>query len=193
MRWLQVTAVGGLFFLFSASSDADAVRVTAGYGQGVNLYAVALQLDRRQPHEYQQWRLTLHVDLGVGEFQGHRSASSHDTTRALAAVGKLRWERISNPRWSPFIEFGLGLGRFSETTIAGVRHLGGGFEFTEVLRTGLRFGARRQFELALSGQHFSNAGLSPPNQGHNLWSCIGRLVVLPLIWVSGLGTATSNR
>jgi hypothetical protein len=150
MRWLQVTAVGSLFFLFGASSDADALRIAAGHGQGVNLYAVVLQLDRSKPVHMNTscGGLTVHVDLGVGEFQGHRSASSHDTTRALAAVGKFRWERISNPRWSPFIEFGLGLGGFSETTIAGVRHLGGGFEFTEVLRTGLRFGARRQFELS---------------------------------------------
>jgi len=67
MRWLQVTAVGGLLSLFSASSDADAVRLTARYGRGVNFYAVALQLNRRQPvHEYQQWRLTIHVDLGEG-------------------------------------------------------------------------------------------------------------------------------
>jgi hypothetical protein len=40
----------------------------------------------------------------------------------------------------PFIEFGLGLSGFTETTIAGTRHLGGDFEFTELLRTGLRFG-----------------------------------------------------
>ena len=59
----------------------------------------------------------------------------------------------------------LGLGGFSAPTIASICHLGGGFEFTEVLRAGLRFGARRQFELALSGQHFADAGLNVPNEG----------------------------
>ncbi len=46
-----------------------------------------------------------------------------------------------------------------------MRHLGGGFEFTEVVGGGLRFGARRQWEVGLYGQHFSNAGLHRPNEG----------------------------
>jgi len=69
--------------------------------------------------------------------------SRHDTTRAL----------------------GLGLGGFSETTIVGIRHLGGSFEFTELLRTGLRFGTRRQFQLALSAQDFSKCWAEPAQRG----------------------------
>ena len=107
LRWLHPTAVGGLLCLFSASSDADAVRITAGYGQGISLYSVALQLDRKKPvHEYTLWRLTVHVDLGAGQFQAHGSAPSHDTTRALAAIGKLRWERMPHPGGHPSSSLG---------------------------------------------------------------------------------------
>jgi hypothetical protein len=151
---------------FTSLARADALRVTIGHGQGIDLYALILQLDRRAPvHEYSNWTLTSHLNLGVGEFQGHQTSPPSRTTRALAAIGTLRWERREVAAVTPLVEFGLGLSGFSETTVAGVRHLGGGFEFTEVLRSGVRFGSRRQFEIALSGQHFSNAGLSPPNQG----------------------------
>ncbi|HSY04788.1 MAG TPA: acyloxyacyl hydrolase [Steroidobacteraceae bacterium] len=150
----------------AATAHADAVRVTVGYGQGADLYAIAVQLDRRAPlHQYARWTLTSHLDLGVSEFQGHRSSSHYNTTHALAVVPKLRWQRTATPAVTPFIEFGLGLSGFTETTIAGTRHLGGDFEFTELLRTGLSFGGRRQYEIALTGQHFSNGGLNHPNDG----------------------------
>ena len=150
----------------AATAHADAVRVSIGYGQGANLYAIALQLDRRAPlHQFARWTLTSHLDLGVSEFQGHRSSSRYNTTHALAVVPKLRWQRNATPLVAPFIEFGLGLGGFTETTVAGTRHLGGDFEFTELLRTGVRFGDRRQYEIALTGQHFSNSGLNHPNDG----------------------------
>lgn len=152
--------------LTSPVVHADALRVGLGYGQGVELYAFGIQLDRKSPvHEYEAWTLTGHVDLGIGEFRAHHSDSSHGTTRALAAIAKLRWQRREARRVQPFIEVGLGISGFSETNIAGTRHLGGGFEFTEVVRGGLRFGARRQWEVALYGQHFSNAGLHRPNEG----------------------------
>ncbi len=146
---------------------ADAVRTTFGYGEDVDLYALVVQLDRAAPlRQYDDWDLTEHLDLGIGEFQGHRaSTASQNSTRALAAVGKLRLQHRDARPLSPFVEFGLGLGGFSETTIGGVRHLGGDFEFTEVLRTGVRFGAHHQYEFSLAGQHFSNAGLFPPNEG----------------------------
>jgi hypothetical protein len=145
---------------------ADALRVTYGYGEAIDLYAIILQLDRRKPvHQYARWTLTSHVDLGIGQFQGHESSPSHQTTRALAGIGTLRWERRPTTPVVPFVEFGLGLSGFSETTIAGIRHLGGGFEFTEILRSGFRFGERRQYEVSLSAQHFSNAGLHWPNEG----------------------------
>ena len=162
-----IPALSILTIALSPLARADAVRVTYGYGEDVDLYALILQLDRASPlHQYGAWELTSHFDLGVGEFQGHRgSTASHNTTRALAGIGTLRWQQKVSTPVAPFIEFGVGLGGFSETTIGGTRHLGGGFEFTEILRTGVRFGPHGQYEFAVAGQHFSNAGLFPPNEG----------------------------
>lgn len=159
LRAIEVVAflsVGGI-------AHADALRAGAGLGQGVYLYAAGIQLDRRKPvHESDDWSLTTHLELGISDFESSSRAAGG--TRALAAVGKLRWQTRATA-WQPFVEVGFGLGGFTELTIAGVRHLGGDFEFTEVLRTGLRFGPRRQFEFGVSGQHFSNAGLHPINEG----------------------------
>jgi lipid A 3-O-deacylase len=156
----------GLGLTLASVAQADALRLDVGYGQGVELYAIALQLDRSSPvHRYDIWTLTTRVDFGISDFEGQHSDSHGQSTRALSAVGKLRWQREAATALRPFFEVGLGLGGFSQTTIAGVRHLGGGFEFTEVLRSGVRFGQRGQFEVALLGQHFSNAGLNRPNEG----------------------------
>jgi hypothetical protein len=163
----KLAAFGALFFTALAPSvQADALRISAGYGQDINLYAVNLQLDRRAPiHEYQAWTLSAHLDLEFGEFQGHRSSVSYATTRAVAAIGKLRWQRRAASGLSPFVEFGLGIAGFSDTLLGGDRQLGGAFQFTEVMRTGFRFGDRHQFEIALYGQHFSNAGIHHVNEG----------------------------
>jgi hypothetical protein len=65
----------------------------------------------------------------------------------------------------PFAELGLGVGVFSSTLLGGDRQLGGSVELAEVLRVGVRFGGRRQWEFGVSGQHFSNGGLGHPNEG----------------------------
>jgi hypothetical protein len=163
----KVAAFSALFITtFAPGVQADALRISAGYGQDINLYAVNLQLDRRSPvHEYQGWTLSAHLDIELGEFQGHRGSVSHSTTRAVAGIGKLRWQRHPAPGPVPFVEFGLGVAGFSDTVLGGDRQLGGSFQFTEVLRTGVRFGEQRQFELALYGQHYSNAGIHRVNEG----------------------------
>jgi hypothetical protein len=163
----RLTAIGALFLMALASrAHADAVGIGAGYGQDINLYSVNLQLDRRAPiHEYVAWTLSGHLDLEFDEFQGHHASTPHATTRAVAAAAKLRWQRPPAPALSPFFEFGLGVAGFSDTLLGGARQLGGTFQFTELLRTGVRFGGQKQFEVALYGQHFSNAGIYHVNEG----------------------------
>ncbi len=145
---------------------ADALRVSAGYGQDINLYGVNLQFDRPSPvHEFEASTLSAHLDLEFDEFRGHVASVSNATTRAVAAIGKLRWQRRPAGGPSPFVELGLGVAGFSDTLLGGSRQIGGTFQFTEVLRTGVRLGAHEQFEIALSGQHFSNAGIHHVNEG----------------------------
>jgi lipid A 3-O-deacylase len=142
----------------------DAVGIFAGHGQDTDQYGIGIQLDRGAPvHEYAGSTVTAHVELGVGEFQGHAGSISHNTIRACEALGKVRWNRRSVGSVAPFVEFGLGMGGLSEVTINGDRHFSSSFQFTEALRMGLRLGSTGQFDVAVGAQHFSNAGLSRPN------------------------------
>jgi hypothetical protein len=149
--------------LAPAPLRADAVRVGVGHGQSTDQYGVSLQFDRAAPvHESARSRATAHAELGAGEFQRHRGSIHHNTVRALAAVA-LRWQRPTSRPVEPFIDAGLGLSGLSEATLNGDRHFSASCRFTELLRFGLRFGSRQQFELAVGTQHFSNAGLRRPN------------------------------
>ena len=140
---------------------ADGINVSVANGQGIALYSAFVQLDRDAPiHRYQSWILTGHVDLGIAEFQGNHG--SHAKTRAFGGIGKLRWEQASSPF---FVEFGLGMAGFSNTLLGGERKVGGRFTFVEVLRSGLRFGAHKQYEIAIFAEHCSNAGLFRVNEG----------------------------
>lgn len=50
--------------LTSSASYADALRVSFGYGQGIDLYALSVQFDRKAPvHQFDTWSLTSHVDV----------------------------------------------------------------------------------------------------------------------------------
>ena len=59
----------------------------------------------------------------------------------------------------------MGISGLTEQSTNGNRSSGSSFEFNELMRLGIRFGARRQYEVTIGGQHFSNAGLHPPNDG----------------------------
>jgi hypothetical protein len=158
----------------ASPARADAVGVFAGHGQDTDQYGIGIQLDRRTPvHDYVSLTLTGHLEFGVGEFQGDKGAISHNTIRALDALAELRWQRRANGPVVPFVEFGTGMGGPSEVTINGDRHFSTAFQFTEILRTGVRLGPDERFDLAVGAQHFSNAGLKRPNDGITYAGLIG--------------------
>jgi lipid A 3-O-deacylase len=65
----------------------------------------------------------------------------------------------------------LGVGVTAMTTLYETQHkrFSTSFNFADHIAVGTVFGARRQHELALRLQHFSNAGLKHPNPGENFW------------------------
>jgi len=150
----------------SLSAHADAVRVGYAHGQNTDDYGVEVRFDRDAPlREFTSSLLTTAVDVGAGVFQGHKEDSAHNNVKTLFVTGTIRWSRAPTGRVQPFAEFGLGLSGLTEQSINGDRHFGSSFEFNELIRLGLRFGERRQYEVTVGGQHFSNAGLHPPNDG----------------------------
>ncbi len=151
---------------FAGRGVADGVGVGFAHGQDANQYGVQVQFDRRAPlKEWSSSDLKLYGLIGVGEFQGRQDGMPRQTVRVLATTGVLRWEHVRVAGVRPFVDFGFGVGGLSEKTINGNRDFGGKFEFNELVQTGVRFGSRDQYEINVRGQHFSNAGMFPPNDG----------------------------
>jgi len=167
LRPSRVVAACALAMAGIASpSWGDGVGVGVAHGQDADQYGVQVQIDRRAPiREWSTSALKAYGIVGVGEFHGRKHGVPEHTVRVLGLTGVLRWEhdRIANVR--PFVDFGLGVGGLSETSINGNRDFGGKFEFNEVLQVGVRFGPRDQYEINARAQHFSNAGINPPNDG----------------------------
>jgi len=151
---------------FAGRGVADGVGVGFAHGQDANQYGVQVQFDRRAPlKEWSSSDLKLYGIIGVGEFQGRQDGMPRQTIHVLDTTGVLRWEHARVAGVRPFVDFGFGVGGLSEKTINGNRDFGGKFEFNELVQTGVRFGSRDQYEFNVRGQHFSNAGLFPPNDG----------------------------
>jgi len=149
-----------------STAHADAVRLGYAHGQDTDDYGIEVRFDRDAPlREFKSSLLTTAVDVGFGVFQGHKHPSEHNNVKALFITGTTRWARVPKGPVQPFVEFGLGLSGLTEQSINGNRSFGSSFEFNELIRLGLRFGDHRQYEVTVGGQHFSNAGLHPPNDG----------------------------
>ena len=88
---------------------ADALRVGLGYGQGIELYGISIQLDRKSPlHEYEVWTLTSHVDLGIGEFRAHHSDSSTVPPERWQLSPSFVGNDVKRGWSSPLLRSGLG-------------------------------------------------------------------------------------
>ena len=151
---------------FAPRGYADGVGAGIAHGQDADQYGVQVQFDRGAPlNEWSSSALKSYVLVGIGEFHGTKNGVPQHTIRVLGTTGVLRWEheRIGGVR--PFLDFGIGVGGLSESSINGNRDFGGKFEFNEIVQAGVRFGPRDQYEFNLRGQHFSNAGINPPNDG----------------------------
>lgn len=90
---------------------------------------------------------------------------------ALATSAESRPYVSLGPVWSfpsqsqaLFLELGFSVTLLGGSTLDG-RDLGGNLHFTSAAAVGTRFGARREFALALRIQHMSNGGLHDTNPG----------------------------
>ena len=162
------TMVGALILAAWVDSPALAVTMGVGISHGQDTDDVSVGARWDWPGLVDDWSKGVHalgrVEFDITNFQGERNAPRHDNVRALAVIPEVRLspERGSNV---PFVDLGLGIGGVSEVTINGDRHFASAFQFTELLRVGLRAGLGGRWEVALSAQHFSNAGLKKPNDG----------------------------
>src|SRR5690625_4950045 len=113
-------------------------------------------------HERPCCVFTSSIEATVGRW----SIDSGGHVTKFGIIPAVRLERPSpSPRW--FLEFGIGANIISPTYRNRDRHFSTALNFSEYLAAGRAFGARREHELILRVEHFSNAGLDSPNPGEN--------------------------
>lgn len=111
--------------------------------------------------------LTLHWDLSLTHWRAPRPAGGSADFSQLA--GAAVWRHAiggANGPW--FLDLGLGASVYDRHYFSGERRFSTGFQFTEALGLGYRFGPARTWELSLRIQHVSNAGIKKPNPGENM-------------------------
>jgi lipid A 3-O-deacylase len=179
-RWLQGLHLGGLLLaasllpmvVFAAEPDTphwarpSSVFVQHAEAARARATTVGATWDLAWTRPWAGGRLSSYVEASIG----HWSAETPNGDRDTAAVSQfgltpvLRWQAADSP-W--FFEGGIGLNLIGPVYRSGQKRFSTAFNFGDHLAVGYQWGERRQHELALRVQHFSNAGIKQPNPGED--------------------------
>lgn len=107
-------------------------------------------------------RVTGYWDGAYTFWEGHDTASNHSLSFAPVFVYEFAGESIK-----PYVEAGIGVAAFSNTELESNK-LGSSFQFEDRIGFGLRFAGGH--ELGVRAIHYSNAGLTTPNDGVESYS-----------------------
>lgn len=130
---------------------------------GSMVYRVASQLDFSN-----SWfssdigHLSGNWDVGYSYWE---SGDGSDSNNSLSFSPVFVYE-FAGQNVRPIIEAGIGVALFSDTEVDG-NDLGSAFQFEDRLGLGLRFSGQ---EVGVRAIHYSNAGLSDPNDGVESYS-----------------------
>lgn len=105
-------------------------------------------------------RLDLNAELAVSYWQARRG--DPDTLWQFSATPMLRWWPVDYF----YTEIGVGATVLNRTSFAG-RHLGTAFQFGNHIGAG--FLINRSHQIGVRYSHFSNGGISQPNNGLDLY------------------------
>lgn len=121
---------------------------------------------------WKQWTSS----LGSGQVTGHwdifvsrwssRQHTGRQQTSVLGVVPSLRW-RGDQGRSAWFAQTGVGVTWADKLYSTPHKAFSTRYNFASHLAVGMNFGARREHELMLRIEHFSNADIKKPNPGEN--------------------------
>jgi hypothetical protein len=112
------------------------------------------------------WSVYLEASASRWNTRGDRP-SQHGVLAQFAAIPVVRYHFDGGD--SPwFVEGGIGATITSSLYRSGDKHFSTTFNFGDHVGLGVTFGMKRQHELVLRAEHYSNAGIEHPNPGQNL-------------------------
>ncbi|MDU9389970.1 acyloxyacyl hydrolase [Pseudomonas sp. zfem002] len=154
---LAVVAAATLGYVFTA----QAADVTFAVGQTSDS-TMTYRLGLESAWDVSWWqtsvgRLTGYWDAGYTYWDGDKTSSNHSLSFAPVFVYEFAGDSVK-----PYIEAGIGVAAFANTELES-NDLGSSFQFEDRIGFGLRFAGGH--EVGIRAIHYSNAGLSQPNDG----------------------------
>jgi hypothetical protein len=160
----KIAAVLALAASALPAQAVDGVALELGSGNGVEVLRAGAQWKwQRRWQPSANWRLGGYWELSAGAWDGGRN-----TVLDLGVAPVFRLEETQPSGSAPYFEAAIGLHLLSEQRITADKEFSTSWQFGDHLGAGLRFGARRQYDLGLRLQHLSNASFKRPNPGINL-------------------------
>ena len=162
-RFFTLLALAG--FSLGAGAGAQAADLAFALGSTSDstlTYRLGLQCDfGRNFSASSSGRLSGYWDTAYTYWQGDKAASSHSLSLTPVFVYEFAGATVK-----PYVEAGVGVALFSSTELE-EHDLGSAFQFENRFGVGLRFNGQ---ELGLRAIHYSNAGISQPNDGMESYS-----------------------
>ncbi|PTQ67922.1 acyloxyacyl hydrolase [Pseudomonas sp. GV071] len=158
MKLISLVATAALSLGMSLSASAADVTFAIGQtGESTMVYRLGTQFDfGTRWWESDVGHLTGYWDAGYTYWQGDKTSSNHSLSFAPVFVYEFAGENVR-----PYVEAGVGVALFADTELED-NDLGSSFQFEDRLGVGLRFAGQ---EVGLRAIHYSNAGISQPNDG----------------------------
>lgn len=158
MKLISLVAAAAVSLGVSLCAQAADVTVAIGQsGESTMVYRLGTQFDFGTSWwQSDVGRLTGYWDAGYTYWDGDKASSNHSVSFAPVFVYEFAGENVR-----PYVEAGIGVALFANTEVED-KKLGSAFQFEDRIGLGLRFADQ---EIGLRAIHYSNAGISQPNDG----------------------------
>lgn len=121
---------------------------------------------RQWTYAFASGQVTGHWDLFASHWSSRMANDERQRSYVFGVLPTLRWR--GDQGQSPwFAQVGTGLSLGTELYQSGDKRFSTRYNFATHLAVGTNFGDRREHELMLRLEHYSNAGIKRPNPGEN--------------------------
>ena len=142
--------------------------VQAGIGdQSTRAYIAGLTWDWNWRQHYGFGTLSGYFDADFGRWTTDRNGVEGYAWMTQVGLTPVLRLRPAGAAANWFAEIGVGVNYILPLYRSGTKRFSTEFNFGDHVAIGRDFGSRRQHEVAVRAEHFSNAGIAHPNPGEN--------------------------
>ncbi len=168
-KMLSLAAAVALSLGQAMTAQAADVTVSVGVtGDSTMVYRLGTQFDfGKSWFQSDVGRLTGYWDAAYSYWEGDDTSSNHSLSFAPVFVYEFAGDTVK-----PYVEAGIGVAAFASTELES-NDLGSSFQFEDRIGAGLRFAGGH--DVGVRAIHYSNAGISQPNDGVEAYSLYYRM------------------